>query len=99
MGLAWTPVLVFAWACASSPSGGGEPTEIVVPPTSDGGGERTCPPASTREGCPCSGEGTRVECGTVTEKRPDGRTVCGPGGAVCTGGLWSACQLDGFVAR
>lgn len=89
----------WSFGCSSGDDGPGAPGEggdSVLPPTS------TTPPTSpvckgTEKGCRCAREGERVACGTVTETRPDGRTVCGPGGAVCEGGKWSACTIDAYA--
>lgn len=82
--------------CASSPEQvGGEVSDSVVP-TTQAPADR-CAADGHQAGCPCTDEGKRVACGVVYEKRPDGRTVCGEGGAVCTGGQWSACVLDGIA--
>jgi hypothetical protein len=66
---------------------------VVAKPASTEPG--TC--EDRQEGCPCEREGARYECGIVVEHRSDGRVVCGRGGVVCSGGVWSACTIDAYA--
>jgi hypothetical protein len=50
--------------------------------------------AHDQPGCPCTTEGARTGCGKVTARVGD-QTTCGYGSAVCAGGKWGECVLDG----
>ena len=44
----------------------------------------------TFQGCPCSGDGTTANCGSVVSQN-DGYVSCSEGTRACTGGIWGPC--------
>ncbi|HSY24780.1 MAG TPA: dickkopf-related protein [Polyangiaceae bacterium] len=69
---------------------GGGTAETPTEPSTCGGTPAT--------GCPCSAEGSVVDCGEVHGQ--DGTyTFCSEGSRVCTGGTWGACVGETLVAK
>lgn len=60
-------------------------------------GPSTCARAPY-EGCPCTSEGSRAECGAVHET-VGSDVVCSMGHTTCVGSRWGACEPERVVVR
>ena len=93
--LGFVAIALPSLAIAVSSCTGGD--DLAAPSDSAGvggaGGAKGGSCVDKHEGCACTTEGERIDCGKVIQKLGN-QTVCGKGYSVCSQGKWGACFID-----